>query len=326
MQAGQINRIVHSRGAVAFMFLAAVATTWFAIASGNVPEIVGNRGIAVESANEWLPNGIVSFAVNMAANAAVAILSVWLSKSYNPMRSISALFASMFLLLQIALPWDIAYFYEGTLLLLIVIVSTLLMFSVYQNPTNPRRVFLVFFIIALASLSQYAFLLYLPLMLIGMAQMKIFNLRNIVAGLIGSITPLWILMGTGFIRPSDFEFPEMVNIFISYDQTELWLTGVTVTMTIGIGILFLAMNFIKMLSYNARIRAANGYITTLMIATMIFSVVDFNNVTFYMPTLNWLVAYQIAHFFATSAAKRSYLGVLFVAVLYFGIYFWNFSI
>ncbi|MDE6808908.1 MAG: hypothetical protein K2J42_02330 [Muribaculaceae bacterium] len=318
-----INRIIHSRSTVSGMFVLAVLSTWVAIGLDKAPVITGDTGIAVTSPDDWLASEPLSFALNMTLIGLVAVMSVLLSKTYNPMRSLSALFASFFLLFEAATPSILARFYGGTLTAVVIIAVSILLFSIFQNPDNPRRVFLAFFLLVLGSLAQYSLLLYIPMLLAGLWQMKIFNLRNVLAALLGAITPMWILMGFGMLDFSDFEVPQFTDIFTAYRTSDLAGLLFTTGITIVGGIFFFTLNFIKMLSYNSRIRAANGFLSLLMFYTMILTCVDYNNIYNYLPLLNWAVAYQAGHFFATNTARRSFVGVFIVLLVYLMIYSWN---
>ena len=81
------------------------------------------------------------------------------------------------------------------------------------------------------------------------------------------------------------------------------------------------MNAIKMMSYNSRIRAANGFLTVLMLATILFIFIDYNNIYVYISLLNILVAYQIGHYFATHIqSNRSYIGILSIMLIYLAFF------
>lgn len=77
----------------------------------------------------------------------------------------------------------------------------------------------------------------------------------------------------------------------------------------------------EMLSYNSRIRAANGFLTTLMLATMLFIFIDYNNIMVYVVLLNILVSYQVGHYFATHIqSQNSYIGILSLLFIYLSFF------
>lgn len=321
-----LNRFFHSRTCVAVMMIVTAIAAAVALDAGSMSGPAGDRGFAFPSPNKWFEPGLVSMWVNLLLNFAAAFLLIWLNKIYNTMRSLSSLAASMFLLMQAGWPELFTRFSGGTLTVVVLIMVTMLLFSAYQNPDAGRRVFLAMFIISLGSLSQYTFLFYIPVVLLGMVQMKVFGAKTVCAALLGLITPVWILMGFGILKPGDFYVPQIVSIISSTENIQLMAVAVSAIFTLGLGISFILMNFIKMLTYNSRIRAANGFLTVMLIFTMLFFLVDFNNMSAYIPTLNWLIAYQIGHYFATSASRSQYIGILSITGCYTALYIWSLMI
>ena len=197
------------------------------------------------------------------------------------------------------------------------------MFSLYGDPAPQRRVFLIFFLFSLAAFTQVGYLFYLPVLLLATIQMRVFSLKTVVAALLGVVTPPWLLFGFGIVGLSDLHWPDISFDFIyGIDFNEFAQLFSTVGFTMAVGILFLVANLMKILSYNARTRAFNGYLTMLLIYTMAAMLLNFNNFTFYIPLLNCLVAYQVGHFFTYRRHRWSYLAILFLICCYAGFYVW----
>ncbi len=321
-----VNRFLHSRGCVFLIAAITVVTSLVAYDADIHRAADVDSGFALISPDSWIHPGVISLLTNVALNILISFLLITINKAYNTMRSLSSMAASVFLVMQIGSPASLIEFNGSTLMAIGLIATTFLLFSVYQNPANPRRIFLIFFLIATGALTLYSFLFYIPLFFLGMAQMRVFTFRCVCAALLGLITPLWILMGFGIITPSDFILPSIISIFSLYTTPVLLILFVTTLLTLLLGVMFIMLNFIKMLTYNSRIRAANGFLTSLLIASMIFCIVDFNNAMVYLTTINWLTAYQIGHYFATSGQRRSYIGVATIMIAYATLYAWNLSL
>ena len=73
---------------------------------------------------------------------------------------------------------------------------------------------------------------------------------------------------------------------------------------------------------NSRVRAFNGFLAMLFIFTSVFTLLNFNNFTFYVPLLNCLGAYQVGHFFTYRRHRRSYIAILLLMACYVGLYVW----
>ncbi len=326
MNESLISHFLHTRSATVVMSLLAVAGALAALATGRVTDFCGDGGFVMSSPDGWFTGAVASFSVNVAVVVSIAVLSIVINKQFNTMRSLSSLFAGLFMIMVAATPSQLARFNSGSLLAVVFVGAAMLLFSAYQNFSSQRRVFSAFFFLSAGTLCQYAFLLYVPVFLIGMAQMKIFNVRNVMAAVLGLVTPLWILMGFGIITPDDFYLPDISLAWKHYADPAVLTVFVTAVLTAFVGIMFFMMNMIKILSYNSRIRAVNGFMAIAMIATVIFTLFDFNNIATYMPLLSWLAAYQAGHFFATNTNARSYIGVFVLLAVYLGIYGWNMSV
>ncbi len=114
----------------------------------------------------------------------------------------------------------------------------------------------------------------------------------------------------------------MVVAWSVFDTREAVQAFATTGFTILVGVCFTIANILKILSYNSRVRAYNGFLTTAFIATAAFTLLDFNNFTFYIPLLNCLAAYQVGHFFTYRRHRRSYIAIVLLIGCYAGLYAW----
>ncbi len=159
-------------------------------------------------------------------------------------------------------------------------------------------------------------------MILGYIQMRVFSLRTLLAALMGTVTPLWILLGFGIVTVEELQLPAFSFDFRQFLEPEMAETGVSVLFTIFTGFFFAAANLLKILSYNSRTRAYNGFITIMLIFTAFFAGVNVGNILFYLPLLNLLTAYQIGHFFTYRRHQRSYIAIFGLMACYIGLYFW----
>ena len=325
LRARDITLFLHNRYGVAFFMLFAVAAVIYALTAGIVTPLQGDYGLVVTSPNNWIQSGTASTALSIVMNISVALSAIYLNKQYNTMRSLSMLVASVFMVMQLASPAVLGLFNGSGVLAVGLSLITMLLFSVFSDVSSTRRMFLIFFLLASFSLFEYSFLFYVPIILFGFSQMRIMNFRSFLAAIIGFITPLWILLGFGIITLEDIRFPHFKSFLDAINTPGMWYQLLIIGVTIILGITFLTMNVIKMMSYNSRIRAANGFLTVLMLSTIIFIFIDYNNIYVYISLLNILVAYQIGHYFAIHIqSNRSYIGILSVLVIYLGLFIGRF--
>lgn len=320
-----VTAFLHAKGATVLMILMAFIGCAFARERGAVVPIAGNDGLGFPSANLWIGMGWISAVVNLVLNVAIATLTVYINRAFNVLRSLTALVATMFVAMQIALPTVIGQFYGGTVMALVALMCVMLLFSVFGEGDGQRRVFLIFFLLGAVAFIQKACLLYVPVMLVGCMQMRVFSLRTFLAALLGLVTPSWILFGFGIVDPRSLSWPEMVGAWQMFDAHEMAQTIAAAAFTIILGVVFTIANILKILSYNSRVRAYNGFLTLLFGFTALFILVDFNNFTFYIPLLNVLVAYQVGHFFTYRRHRRSYIAILVIIAAYGALYTWAVS-
>lgn len=317
-----ISEYFHKRGALLIAGVLLVVTTIIAWNRGAVSDIPDNRGLALPSANLWLERGEVSMWLNLALTIAAAAAIAMLNRSYNVMRSMTLLWSTALLLFQIATPMFTGQFYGGTLMCLVMLAVIALMYSMYMSNKPQRRVLLIFAILSTAAMCQYAFMFLIPVAMVGIIQMRVFSLRTFLAAGIGIVTPPWILFGTGLVSLDAVHWPRFVSLFSVLDRPELIQTFCSVALTIVCGILFLSANIMKMLSYNARFRAYNGFLSVLMIAAMLLTVADWENFAVYVPLLNMTVAFQIAMFFSNNRKRHSYISLLIITISIISLYIW----
>lgn len=315
MTEDSVTSFLHSRGATTVAALLLALLSVIAFSSGQVVPVGGNRGLALTSTNLWLPHGYLSLFINLALLLGAAAGMLALNKEYNIMRSITSLWASLFLITQCAVPSIDAQLTGGALLTVIFLADTALLFGCYDRPSRRRPIFLLFAILSGVSLFQYGYMFFIPVFIAGLAQMKILSLKSIVAALLGVITPQWILFGTGILSIDDVAWPRFVSSLsvISGREVILLMSAVGATALIGLG--FFIGNFMKLLSYNARNRAFNGFLALMLLATVLLLVIDYHNIALYWPLLNLLAAYQTSHFFTSRRYTRSYIPILLIVAL-----------
>ena len=322
-----ITSFLHQRGATALMMAVVCFCCLFAWQRGAVSPIVGNLGWGLPSANLWFRFGIASAVSNLVVSLSVALLTVYINRTFNVLRSLTSLVATMFLAMQVALPSLLGQFYGGSLLVLNVMLCVGALFSVFSDNRGQRRVFLIFCMLGAESLTQIACLFYVPVFMLGCAQMRIFSLRTFLAALLGLITPACIVLGFGIVEPQTLlQTPQtsfLTPAWSMFDSADMVQALVTTGITIVLGIIFMVANLLKILSYNSRVRAFNGFLTLLFCATAIFTILNFNNFTSYIPLLNVLVAYQIAHFFTYRRQRRTYIPLLLIMAGYIALFVWG---
>lgn len=320
-----LSRFLHTRACMMLMLVAACVLVTVAYLRGDVTELCDPVGIGVTPLTAWTGISPASLILSLAATASMGVIIIYLNRAFNVFRSLTSIVAGLFFIMQTALPSVMGRFYGGDVMGVLMLVNVVLLFSSWSDATSQRRIFLIFFLLSLAAFTDLAYLLYMPVFMLGCVQMRIFNLRTFLAAGMGVLTPPWILFGFGLVDISTLHIPPLMVAWSLFDNPEVIKALVVTGVTLALGVGFTVANLMKILSYNSRVRAFNGFLTLLLFATGAFAIINFNNFSFYIPLLNCMTAYQIAHFFTYRRSRRSYIPILLIIGLYIGFYVWAIS-
>ena len=320
MKLAAITRAMHTRGfslGVAACVLVAACVYFY---TGNTLLIAGDTGLGLPSANLWLPFGDWDFWAAMAGTALTTVLMMLLNKIYNVFRAMTSLFIGLFAIMQLATPGLMTQFYSGTVLAIVVPLCVMLLFSAYRDKGATRQVFLIFLLLSLFTATQYAYLVYIPVMLIGCAQMGIFTTKSLAAAFMGLLTPWIILIGFGLVDPLAIELPhpEGVFQFLDYDSATIFLAAIAFTGFVTL--ICYILNVLRTIAYNARARAVNGVFTMLLIFTVAAMALDRDNVFTYVPMLNFCAAMETTHYFSTHRADKSFIAIILIIAVYIALF------
>lgn len=320
------TRIIRSRGMAALIALAAVFMTFQAYIFGKVTPVGDFRTIAFPTPSEWLSDSWISLWANIAVTLGAGAVMIFINRSFNILRTTSVFFAAYFIFITAATPEVMGQLTASSLLAIAMMGATWIMFSIYDRRVSARRVYLVFFLLGLGQLVEYCFVLYIPVFIIALGQMKIFSFKKILAAILGNITPAWIAWGLALLPRPELPILEFTPPARLLSMPESWPLLAAVTLTLLTGFVFGNLNLIKIMGFNAQARAYNGLLTILSIATGIFALVNFTNITFYIILLNACVAFQVGHFFRFTVMRRGYIAVVSLMAAYLGLYIWAMTV
>lgn len=322
MKAASITRFLHSSALLIITALLLIGAAYVAFSNAQFEFIDEDRGFVFSSPNLWISNSTIAFGVNTLATLLLAALMIIINRAFNLLRTTSLLDASLFLIMSMSTPVLLTQL-VGTPLSAILLICMILLCSSYSSPGDTRNVFAIFFILSAMTATQYCYALYIPVFMIGCAQMRILSGRTIVAGLLGMITPWWIALGSGLVQPSQIHIPEFESIFGDFDFSEQLPMFVSAGVTAVLLILGWVLNFPQMIAYNARMRAINGAMSVLSLVTLIAVCADFTNISAYVPTLCLCSAFQFGKLFTWKKYDRSYIFIATIFLIYLSIYIWS---
>lgn len=261
------------------------------------------RGIVVPSANLWFDDRLVSLAVNLVCVAVTALMILSLDRTFSLLQRQTSLDATYFLAMSLSMPTMLLNFNTGTLLALTVLVCLFLLYSTYGDPTATSRIFLIFLILSAMSMTQYCYLVYVPVFIVGVIQMRVFSGRALVACLLGLVTPWWILGAVSLAVPVRVSFPDP-SLFLTAFSFQSNLKLIVTTAFVALLLIVSWVGCIpQMLAYNAHRRAYNGVLSLISLMTLLAVFCDFANFMAYVPLLAVCASVHLGRLFSRGATK-----------------------
>ena len=305
----RFTNFIRSRGVGAIIAVASAWMTWRALPSLTPSGWLG-----------FMPE--LSWGVNFAVLSATAWAMIAINRQFNILRTLSVFFAAYFLFITCSTPFMSCFAGTSSVLAACMIFCMWILFTLYNEPHSNRRIFLIFAILSVGTLYDWKFLFFIPLFVIGLAQMRILRTKKIIAALIGIFTPPWIVFGLDLMP-----IPQLPHIFftpptILLQSPEALPFLCTVLLTMAIGFLLGSINLLRILGFNARARAYNGFLALLGIFTGILAIINFTALPDYMTLLNACVAFQVGHFFRATASRRGYILIVLLFAAYTSLYLW----
>lgn len=305
----RFTNILRSRGVGCILAALSAWMTWRCL-----PGLPATGGLGV------FPE--LSCVANYAVLLAIAVAMVAINRSFTLLRTLSVFFAAYFLFITGVTPGVAGVFGTSSLLAAVMMLCMWTLFTIYNERRSDRRIFLIFCLLSAGALIDWKFLFFVPLFFVGIAQMRILRFKKVIAAIIGLITPPWIVFGLGLMP-----LPRLPHIFFTppamlLDMPGGWPFLCTVLLTMASGFVFGTTSLLRILGFNARARAYNGFLALLGIYTGLLAVVNFTALPDYVTLLNACVAFQIGHFFRATASRRGYILILALLAAYTGLYVW----
>ena len=119
---------------------------------------------------------------------------------------------------------------------------------------------------------------------------------------------------------SEIHLPELTSFFAMPDTGGMVNIMLAVALTAILLLGGWSLNFMKMLSYNAHLRAFTGTLSVMSIFTLLAMVADFNNVYAYLPVLYTLCSFQLCQTFVNRDRSHTAGAIASILILYLGLY------
>lgn len=252
---------------------------------------------------------IMGFA-NVACVVVTGVLLYFLNKSFSFIRAVTTINVSVLFVLEAACPYLTTGSPKGAIMCMVMLVAAFILFGSYNRRNAQRSIFITFVILMLGAWLHYACLYLIPVFMLGFMQMRAMSLKGFLAMGVGLLTPPWILLGSGLVPISALSLPKMQNVWCALSHSESWLLlAVAIAealLLVGLSI----VNLMQIYSYKMQIRAYNGFLSILALATLAMMAIDYGNILSYLPVLNCGIAVQVAHAFTSSRNPWRFVGVV----------------
>ena len=279
-------------------------------------------GLLAPGAGQWFAPTLLNRLLNALFVLVGGVLLLRINNRFSLIQRHTLLPFLFFLLFELVSP-SLTLLGDGNVTAVVLLLLCILFFHAYQSE-KAQPAFLIMFTLALCTLFCTRYIYYVPLFLIGFAQMRCLSIKSLLGALVGLITPFWIGVGLDWIPASqltrllpDFDFT--IPQSIPYDNPQLWIVVLTALLGLFSGTTMLYSTF----NEKRQIRAYNGFTNLLSVYAALLLIVDYRNYTLYLPVLNAAVAMQAASFFTNNGGKKpAVISFYLVLTLYIALFLW----
>ena len=302
-----INRFINSRVLTWLTAIVGIVAAYAMLLFFGTPSVPPVEGLFGGGLDHLLPSGILSWAVNMVVVFVAAVMLNWLNKTYVFIREHTMMFVTVFLCATLSNPVVSTSLGTPTLLALALVVCTYVMFGTFQQRDSQSVAFLITMILTVCAMQSFVFALYIPVFIAGFFQMRIFTLRTLLAVLVGIVVPVWTATAFGWIDPAQLRLPDLLGgIATLRGGVDAGLLLQPMFM-VAVGTIIGLSNALTLISYRQQLRAYNGFINVMAVATVLFMVADVSHAEAYAVVANMLAAVQVAHFFTIRKMPKLYI-------------------
>ena len=304
--------------------LAAIAAlAMAAVAFFVAPEVPSHTdsGICFPSPDLWIASPMTGRIVNILLLGGVCLLLFAVNKDRTFIKGSDTVQLGMFLIMAASNVWVTESLNSGLLTALINLICLWIIFGCYDMRNSTREMFVTGTVLGIGSMFEYSVVFMTPVYIVGIAVLKSFSFRVLIAYLMGLLAPFWIVIGLGIVSPEAFAFPILQPFNdMAMTRSELLVGLLNVAFTVILGLSFALANSVRLYAGTSKRRLYNLVINILGVVALICIVFDFDNITAYLPTLYMVAAVQTGNFFELSNVYRGNVWVLALAALYVGAF------
>lgn len=273
---------------------------------------------------DWFNNGYISLACSSIIVAIVAFLAGYINNKYLLIRQKTLLPSAFIILLFSSHPSFICMSGEFISALIVMFILSML-FSAYSIDRKQDIAFQASFMLALSSLFSISAIIYLPILWVGMAVIRSFSFKALLASLLGIFIiyfPIlsWFLLVDqlqDLLTPFTNAFTaQILNIPIFSYNIKDWVILASCLLLLLITI---SDNYINRHKDKIRVRNYFNLLYTLAIYTLIIFLLLNINTHLHLFAIFTAGAFMLSHFFALVETRTGNILFYFVLLIYLAV-------
>lgn len=280
-----------------------------------IPE--GNFGLYLPSPNLWPIENLQGSILSVILIFISAFCVYFFNKHFSIIKTAQPIWASIFLPLCCGNLMLTGSFSQSTPCFLLIFCAIWFLLSSYKEPNATRKIFSATTFLSVGSLFEYSFVIFIPALFIGMAEMKVFRIREITAGILGLLTPYWIAFGLGLLNPLNINIPLPKPLFMQEIPANMFVVTLVSGILLLTALLLTLNNGIKLYAGNAQLRNYVNIINIFGISAAAGMILDFSNIMAYMMIFNLWVTLQLGIIHTIWNMKKGYILFRVVEALIF---------
>lgn len=281
----------------------------------------GDLGICLPSPNLWRLPHFWSWLINTAVILLSTVVIASANKKYNFIQETHGVVPAALLILLACNNISTSVLCTSSLLLFANACSLYIIFSTYEERNATREFFFVATLPAIGAMTQYAFLVMVPVYIGGGLLMKSFHLRELGAFILGLLTPYWIAVGLGLVSPFDFRWPDSLHVVSRGEvDNDIFLTLLATGIMALIGFLLSLYNGVRLFSRNSRLRSMHMMFNLMGYVSVLAVIFDFRNFLAYFGTIALWVAVETGSLLNLYNIRRGNIALIMLLLVFIPIY------
>lgn len=315
------NAILGGPAGLVIGILLYVAMAWGAVSLMGSTPLEGSAGVCFPSPNQWALSPYLSFSLSTALTALCVLLAISLNARFTLIPGTGVMYASLYLLAAGSVPWVAPRLSAAIILLTGTLICCHLLFALHGRKNAAQGIFVIFSLLAWGAMIQYAFIMLMPIFMLGAIFIGVFRLREFVAAILGIVAPFWIVTGLGVVSIDRFCLPSLTNLFTGFtDPGPLFFMMLGQSFTALMLLILTASNALVPPTTGQQHRSYIAFINLLGIAMMWFMLFDYTNLLAYSSVMALCLGFQAARYAAIPRHRFAYLPVLISIPAYIAIY------